>query len=156
MGHADDPLQTSSQGHKQHDAICRSTDAVQTTPRSRSAAGHVLAWSTAHLMGKLKKSKASPAATSASATSTSTPTLQDETILDDLFAQLDAQDEGTNNNKPPPATAAGKTPGRAGPSTSSSDKKMTMNGAMSSARARFKVREVGILYSVTPAEAAYR
>lgn len=81
------------------------------------------------LMGKLKKSKASPAASA-------TPITQDEAILDDLFAQLDAQE----TNKPPPR----KAPGSATPSTSSSDKKITMNGAMSSAKARFKVREVGL------------
>ena len=81
------------------------------------------------LMGKLKKSKASPAASA-------TPIMQDEAILDDLFAQLDAQE----TNKPPPR----KAPGSAIPSTSSSDKKITMNGAMSSAKARFKVREVGL------------
>ena len=83
-------------------------------------------------MGKLKKSKASPAASA-------TPITQDEAILDDLFAQLDAQE----TNKPPP----GKAPGSATPSTSSADKKITMNGAVSSAKARFKVREVGLHFS---------
>ena len=91
-------------------------------------------------MGKLKKSKASPAASA-------TPIQQDEAILDDLFAQLDAQE----TNKPP----SGKAPGSATHSTSSTDKKITMNGAMSSAKARFKVREVGILlyiylFSINP------
>lgn len=85
------------------------------------------------VMGKLKKSKASPAAASA------TPAPQDEAILDDLFAQLDAQQE--TKNKPPSGKALG---GGANPSTSSSDKKITMNGAMSSAKARFKIREVGL------------
>jgi len=83
------------------------------------------------VMGKLKKSKASPAASSP------TPTPQDEAILDDLLAQLDADAQG--RNKPP----AGKPPSSATPSTSSSDKKITMNSAMSTAKARFKAREVG-------------
>jgi len=88
------------------------------------------------LMGKLKKSKASPAA---SAATQNTP---DEAILDDLFAQLDAQE---TNKPPPPGKALGGAT-RAAPSTSSSDKKITMNGAMSSAKARFKVREVGPIF----------
>lgn len=87
------------------------------------------------LMGKLKKSKASPA------TNTPTPIPQDDAILDDLFAQLDAHSQETNKSP------ARKTPSSAAPSTSSSDKKLTMNGAMngamSSAKARFKAREVG-------------
>ena len=82
-------------------------------------------------MGKLRKSKASPAASA-------TPTLQHETVLDDLFAQLDVQE----TNKPP----AGEAPSSPTPASSSSDKKITMNGAMSSAKARFKAREVGATY----------
>ena len=83
-------------------------------------------------MGKLKKPKASPAASV-------TPVPQDEAVLDDLFAQLDAQHE---TNKPP---LSAKAPAGDAPSTSSSDKKMTANGAMSSAKARFKAREVGAI-----------
>jgi len=78
------------------------------------------------LMGKLRKSKASPAASA-------TPIPQDEAVLDDLFTQLDVQEK----NKPP----SGMTPSGTNPATSSSEKKMTMNGAMSSAKARFKARE---------------
>jgi hypothetical protein len=89
------------------------------------------------LMGKLRKSKASPAASA-------TPIPQDEAVLDDLFTQLDMQEK----NKPP----SGMTPSGASPATSSSEKKMTMNGAMSSAKARFKAREVRamILYVHPP------
>ena len=95
-------------------------------------------------MGKLKKSKASPAATAAAmaaatATATATPApLHDEAVLDDLFAQLDVQERETNK---PPSRRKAPSSG-ASPSTSSADKKITMNGAMSSAKARFRAREV--------------
>src|SRR5258708_73501 len=61
------------------------------------------------LMGKLKKSKASPAPPSA------VPTPHDEAVLDDLLAQLDAQQE---TNKPPSAKAPSRS---ATPASSSSD-----------------------------------